>query len=85
MEILNKIFEIIEAHPKTSSSGVLAKAMASACNGQYTVSLLDVSVKLDDNGKSLVDRLARIAQEPDYSNTAQDNAIRKLQALGFIN
>lgn len=85
MEILDKIFEIIEAHPKTSSSGVLAKAMASACNSQYTVSLLDVSAKLDDNGKGLVDRLARIAQEPDYSNAAQDHAIRKLQALGFIN
>ena len=85
MEILNKIFEIIEAHPKTSSSGVLANAMASACNGQYTVALLDVSVNLDDNGKGLVDRLARIAQEPDYSNDAQALAIKKLQALGFIN
>lgn len=85
MEILNKIFDIIEAHPKTSSSGVLAKAMASACDSQYTVSLLDVSVKLDDNGKELVDRLARIAQEADYSNAAQYQAIKKLQSLGFIN
>jgi len=45
---------------------------------------LDVSASLDDNGKRLVDRLARITQELDYSNGAQDEALQQLRALGFI-
>ncbi|MEH8184126.1 hypothetical protein Q7I33_20765, partial [Aeromonas allosaccharophila] len=62
----------------------LAAALASACNTQYTVSLLDVSVRLDENGRRLVERLARITQEPDYLNEAQDQAIQRLRALGLI-
>ncbi|MFQ2339206.1 hypothetical protein [Aeromonas dhakensis] len=85
MKILNEIFAMIESHPQTGSSGVLAAAMASACNAHYAVSLLDVSVKLDDNGRRLVDRLARITQESDYSNAAQDKALHRLRVLGFIN
>lgn len=85
MKILNEIFAMIENHPQTGSSGVLAAAMASACNAHYAVSLLDVSVKLDYNGRKLVDRLARITQESDYSNAAQDQALQRLRALGFIN
>lgn len=76
---------IIEEHPPTESSKVLAVALASACNASYAVSLLDVSAGLDDNGRRLVDRLARITQEPDYSNGAQDQALHQLRALGFIN
>ncbi len=45
---------------------------------------LDVSACLDDNGKRLVDRLARITQEPDYSNGAQDQTLHQLRTLGFI-
>ncbi|WP_429072078.1 hypothetical protein [Aeromonas veronii] len=69
---------------QTESSGVLAVALASACNASYAVSLLDVCACLDDNGKRLVDRLARITQEPDYSNGAQDETFHQLRALGFI-
>ncbi|MEN3760341.1 hypothetical protein [Aeromonas veronii] len=85
MKILNEIFAMIESYPQTGSSGVLAAAMASACNAHYAVSLLDVSVKLDYNGRRLVDRLARITQESDYSNAAQDQALQRLRVLGFIN
>ncbi|HAU4929966.1 hypothetical protein ATO50_14695 [Aeromonas hydrophila] len=84
MRILNEIFAIIKDHPQTGSSRVLAAALASACNSHYTVSLLDVSATLDDNGRRLVDRLARITQEPDYSNKAQDQALQQLCVLGFI-
>ncbi|HHQ4453604.1 hypothetical protein V6S06_13495 [Aeromonas hydrophila] len=83
MKILNEIFAMIEGHPQTGSSGVLAAAMASACNTHYAVSLLDVSATLDVNGRRLVDRLARITQEPDYSNAAQDQALQRLRVLGF--
>lgn len=85
MRILNEIFSIIKDHPHTGSSRVLAAALASACNSHYSVSLLDVSARLDDNGKKLVDRLARITQEPDFSNDAQHEALQRLLALGFIN
>ncbi len=84
MKILNEILAIIAKHPRTGSSRVLAAALASACNTQYTVSLLDVSVGLDENGRRLVERLARITQEPDYSNGAQDQALQRLRALGII-
>lgn len=84
MKILNEILALIAEHPRTGSSRVLAAALASACNTQYTVSLLDVSVRLDENSRRLVERLARITQEPDYSNYAQDQAIQRLRALGLI-
>ena len=84
MKVLNEILAIIKEHPQTKSSGVLAAAMASACNASYAVSLLDVSASLDDNGKRLVDRLARITEESDYSNGAQDEALHQLRALGLI-
>ncbi|RSM28472.1 hypothetical protein C5B78_08455 [Aeromonas salmonicida] len=84
MRILNEIFAMIKNHPHTGSSRVLAAALASACNTHYTVSLLDVSATLDDNCRRLVDRLARITQEPDYSNKEQDEALQLLCVLGFI-
>ncbi|WP_148611862.1 hypothetical protein [Aeromonas sobria] len=84
MKVLNEILAIIKEHPQTKSSGVLAAALASACNTSYSVSLLDVSASLDDNGKRLIERLTRITQEPDYSNSAQDQALHQLRTLGFI-
>lgn len=84
MKILNEILAILSEHPRTGSSRVLAAALASACNTHYAVSLLDVSARLDENGRRLVERLARITQEPDYSNNAQDQALQRLRALGLI-
>ena len=84
MKILNEILAIISEHPRTGSSRVLAAALASACNTHYAVSLLDVSARLDENSMRLVARLARITQEPDYSNDAQDRALQRLRALGLI-
>ncbi|MEH8161433.1 MULTISPECIES: hypothetical protein [Aeromonas] len=84
MKILNEILALIVEHPRTGSSRVLAAALASACNTHYAVSLLDVSARLDENSMRLVARLARITQEPDYSNNAQDQALQRLRALGLI-
>ena len=84
MKILNEILALIVEHPRTGSSRVLAAALASACNTHYAVSLLDVSARLDENSMRLVARLARITQEPDYSNDAQDQALPRLRALGLI-
>lgn len=41
MKVLNEILAIIKEHPQTKSSGVLAAALASACNTSYSVSLLN--------------------------------------------
>ncbi|HDQ0554746.1 TPA: hypothetical protein P7S37_001567 [Escherichia coli] len=84
MKILNEILALIVEHPRTGSSRMLAAALASACNTHYAVSLLDVSARLDENSMRLVARLARITQEPDYSNDAQDQALQRLRALGLI-
>ncbi|MGZ9625937.1 hypothetical protein AAGU31_13000 [Aeromonas dhakensis] len=84
MKILNEILALIVEHPRTGSSRVLVAALASACNTHYAVSLLDVSARLDENSMRLVARLARITQEPDYSNDAQDQALQRLRALGLI-
>ncbi|MCO5344053.1 hypothetical protein NG896_15870 [Aeromonas veronii] len=84
MKILNEILALIVEHPRTGSSRVLAAALASACNTHYAVSLLDVSARLDENSMRLVARLARITEEPDYSNDAQDQALQRLRALGLI-
>lgn len=84
MKIINEILAIISEHPRTGSSRVLAAALASACNSHYVVSLLDVSVRLDESGRRLVERLARITQEPDYSNAAQDKALERLRVLGLV-
>ena len=84
MEIIDQVLAIIEEHKHSGSSEILAQALASACNKQYSVSLLAVSTSLDRNNKELIDRLVRIAQEPDYSNEAQDLALNRLRALGYI-
>ncbi len=84
MKILNEVLAQAEASPDTGSGKVLIAALASACSSRYGVSLIDASVKLDENGKRLFGRLARIAEEPDYSNSAQDRVLDRLRVLGFI-
>ena len=84
MEIIDTVLAQITEHQGASSSVFLAQALASACSRHYSVSLLDASVKLDQNSMGLFCRLAAISKEPDYSNSAQDKALRRLRDLGFI-
>lgn len=84
MEVLNQALSIIEQHPGSKSSYVLAAAVASACSAEHKVSLLDVAVAVDSNGQALVSRLMAITQEHDYSNADQDKALYKLRALNLI-
>lgn len=84
MQIIDTVLAQITEHQGTGSSMLLAQALASACSRHYTVSLLDASVKLDRNSMNLFCRLAAISKEPDYSNSAQDKALRRLRDLGFI-
>ena len=84
MEIIDTVLAQITEHQGASSSVFLAQALASACSRHYSVSLLDASVKLDRSSMDLFCRLAAISKEPDYSNSAQDKALRRLRDLGFI-
>ena len=53
MEIIDTVLAQITEHQGASSSVFLAQALASACSRHYSVSLLDASVKLDQNSMSL--------------------------------
>ena len=84
MQIIDIVLAQITEHQGASSSVFLAQALASACSRHYSVSLLDASVKLDQNSMSLFCRLAAISKEPDFSNAAQDKALRCLRELEYI-
>ena len=84
MEIIDTVLAQITENQGAGSSMFLAQALASACSRHYTVSLLDASVKLDSNSMYLFCRLAAISKEPDFSNAAQDKALRRLRELEYI-
>lgn len=84
MQIIDQVIAQIEEHEFSGSSRVLAMALASACNSNYGVSLLDASVKLDANSRELFFELAQISKQPDFSNADQDAALKWLKANGFI-
>jgi len=84
VEIIETIIERISEHPHSRASEILASALASACSSKYGVSLLDVSVALDQSNQDLVLRLVRISYEDDFSNASQDRALRWLSDEGYI-
>ena len=84
MEIIDTVLAQITENQGAGSSVLLAQALASACSRHYSVSLLDASVKLDRNSMDLFCRLAAISKEPDFSNAAQDKALRRLRELEYI-
>ena len=86
MQIIDTVLAQITEHQGAGSSVFLAQALAlaSACSRHYSVSLLDASVKLDRNSMDLFCRLAAISKEPDFSNAAQDKALRHLRDMGLI-
>ena len=84
MKIIDKVIAQISEHRFSGSSEYLAMALASACNNHYKISMLDASVKLDTENKNLLFELMNIAQQPDFSNDAQDNALHWLRENDFI-
>ncbi len=84
MQIIDTVLAQITENQGAGSSVFLAQALASACSRHYSVSLLDASVKLDRNSMDLFCRLAAISKEPDFSNAAQDKALRRLRELEYI-
>ena len=84
MQIIDTVLAQITENQGAGSSVFLAQALASACSRHYSVSLLDASVKLDRNSMGLFCRLAAISKEPDFSNAAQDKALRRLRELEYI-
>lgn len=84
MLIIDRIIAQIGEHRFSGSSEFLAKALASACNSRYKVSMLDASVKLDAQSKQMLIELMNIAQQPDFSNADQDMALDWLRNNTFI-
>tara|TARA_B100002003_G_scaffold38907_1_gene34448 strand:+ start:10165 stop:10422 length:258 start_codon:yes stop_codon:yes gene_type:complete len=84
MKIIERVKARIEEHRFNGSSAFLAMALASACNSQYKISLIDASVKLDGEAKDMLWQLANIAQQPDFSNRDQSLALTWLRDNEFI-
>ncbi|WP_296053370.1 hypothetical protein [uncultured Alteromonas sp.] len=84
MKIIEQVKARIEEHRYSGSSEFLAMALASACNSQYKVSLIDASVKLDAEAKEMIWQLTNIAQQLDFSNADQSRALHWLRDNDFI-
>lgn len=74
MKLIDSVLDQIQCLEKSKAAYILAHALYSACVGTPGPSLLKVSVALDSNNRELFCKLVQIAFEPDYSNSAQDNA-----------
>lgn len=82
MYIIDKVLKKIEENKLSRSAEVLARALLSACGQSCEAfTLLSVSTRLDDDGRTLVVELMNIAQQPDFSNADQDAAIVKIKEL----
>lgn len=84
MKIIDEVIAQIDKHKFSGSSQFLAEALASACNSRHKVSMLDASVKLDSHSKELLIGLMQIAQQPDYSNADQGEALTWLRENEYI-
>jgi hypothetical protein len=83
-ELFEEIKAILLEHRHSNSSSILARALASACNSSYGISMLECSTSLDKENKNLVLRLADVTAFPDYSNTLQDETLSWLRSNEFI-
>lgn len=84
MQLIDEDLAQIEEHRFSRSAEFLAHALASACSKHYSISLLDAAVTLDRNNKQILFRLMSITSEPDFSNSCQAAAIRRLRELELI-
>jgi hypothetical protein len=84
MEVINEIKAVIAEHKYCSSSELLARALASACNRSYTVNLLELSKVLDGSNKDLVNRLINNNYYMLQNLKAQDEALRWLKKEKLI-
>ena len=81
MKLINEVLAQIREHRHSKSSELLGRALWSACTMDSGPSLLAVSANLDEKNARLFARLARITDEPDYSNLAQSSAFHELQEM----
>jgi len=84
MKLINEVLNKIEELGQSRSGDLLAHGLASACNSIYKISLLDISVSLDETNKEFVKRLSEITKEDDYSNASQDHTLRWLRQRNYI-
>jgi hypothetical protein len=84
MKKLNEAKNTIIKLGGCKSAGTIAHATASACSQKYGVSLLRISVGLDDLNRQLVLDLLDITKQPDFSNRAQDEMLIWLEDNGWL-
>ncbi len=84
MKLIDEVKAEIERLDGCSAGVLLAEALASACDLNRKVSLLEMSSKFDIDNKNLAAKLIFIRKEPDYSNADQDAALRWLKSKGYI-
>ena len=84
MKLIDEVKAEIERLDGCSAGVLLAEALASACDLNRKVSLLEMSSKFDIDNKNLAAKLIFIRKEPDYSSADQDAALRWLKSKGYI-
>ncbi|MCW4629417.1 MULTISPECIES: hypothetical protein [Marinomonas] len=83
-ELFEKIKLVLVEQPHSDSSSLIAQALASACNSSYSVSMLDIAIKLDSKNKTLINSLTHICSFEDYSNSLQDETLYWLREKKYI-
>jgi hypothetical protein len=84
MKLLNSVKQRIIELGGCKAARTLAHATASACNQNYGVSLLSISVGLDLRNTELVLQLLQISKQSDFSNDAQYEMLNWLEEKGHL-
>ena len=84
MKLINDVMAYVRENPHSKTGKLMAEALWSACTMVSGPSLLAASVHLDYRNSRLFARLARITEEPDFNNVAQDRAMDELrERMGY--
>jgi hypothetical protein len=84
MKLLDDLLDDIYERPALKSSLILANAIASSCNYEAQLNLLDVSTMLNKKNKARLWRLLNIMKEPDYSTYEHCEAVFYLRKNKLI-
>lgn len=84
MKIISETIKRIEYLNYYKAAYTIANALASACNQNYSASLITISAGLDKSDLDLIYRLPMITKESDFSNVAQDETLEWLRENNYI-
>jgi hypothetical protein len=84
MEIINQAIEVVSIDKFSSSTQLIAQALASAFHPAHEVNMEDLSKRLDDGNNDLVYRLINIASQNDCNAKQHVEALRWLKRQKYI-